>query len=459
MRSLNIVYDKAVRHVNTYVMEPDLFGFRFDQYSQQAYPVNGPHPHTAFDYHLPLRHLLQKYFPDHAIRELAVEELQENEAFIYPLTFVYLCDFLASHRIIDLLAQLPAKISAGLRKGKGILLLNDSHEFASYIHFKGMHFSNVLNSFKGLDDELLSHILIASSNPENAGYRGTDFSGTPASPALRAGNYLLNRFYASQKDPRVRVFGFRFFEEVVAAQVQTFYPHYDFNDKMRSLGQASVKTFICLNNINKDFRSVLCYRLDREGLREQGLLSHRKIRPEEYDTRFFGKWNTIVEQRSWADFTQRLPFYADAGVPVSNPWNLLPWELLQQTFCWLVTETLFEGDLFSRGFFTEKIYKPISSFMPFILVAQAYALHNLRQEGFRTFGQWWDESYDTETDPQRRMQKIVELVQYLCRKDQEELRRMYREMEPVLRHNRQRLLQTRAAEPYIRHLLNTWESL
>jgi hypothetical protein len=59
----------------------------------------------------------------------------------------------------------------------------------------------------------------------------------------------------------------------------------------------------------------------------------------------------------------------------------------------------------------------------------------LRSYGFKTFGAWWDESYDTIEDPQERMQAIADIVNSIGAKSVDELERMRMEMAGVLEHN------------------------
>ena len=58
----------------------------------------------------------------------------------------------------------------------------------------------------------------------------------------------------------------------------------------------------------------------------------------------------------------------------------------------------------------------------------------LRQMGFRTFHDFWDEDYDG-YDPVTRFQLIIELVDTLATKPKEELDDMYHKMQSILDHN------------------------
>jgi hypothetical protein len=70
-----------------------------------------------------------------------------------------------------------------------------------------------------------------------------------------------------------------------------------------------------------------------------------------------------------------------------------------------------------------------------LLAAAPGNLAYLKSYGFQTFDQWIDESYDTITDPDQRLQAIVDQTQRLCAMSRSELQHMHQEMQPVLEHN------------------------
>lgn len=73
----------------------------------------------------------------------------------------------------------------------------------------------------------------------------------------------------------------------------------------------------------------------------------------------------------------------------------------------VVTETLFhDGEIF----FSEKTWHPMRMQHPFIMLNGPGALQHLREQGYRTFGRWWDESYDSITDPYQRLDAIEQLI-------------------------------------------------
>jgi hypothetical protein len=74
-----------------------------------------------------------------------------------------------------------------------------------------------------------------------------------------------------------------------------------------------------------------------------------------------------------------------------------------------------ESDInYQHGFFpTEKIFKCLLAGMPFVLVSTPYFLKYLKELGFYTYGELWDESYDDELDHTKRIDKIVDLCNNL----------------------------------------------
>lgn len=76
----------------------------------------------------------------------------------------------------------------------------------------------------------------------------------------------------------------------------------------------------------------------------------------------------------------------------------------------IVLETLFDD---SRLHLTEKTLRPIACGMPFILAAPAGSLKYLHEYGFKTFGEYFDESYDDIADPVSRLHAIVKLIKWI----------------------------------------------
>jgi hypothetical protein len=104
-----------------------------------------------------------------------------------------------------------------------------------------------------------------------------------------------------------------------------------------------------------------------------------------------------------------------------------------QSALWhIVSETIFYHD---KLHLTEKIFKPIVSKRPFMLVGAAHNLSYLKSYGFQTFDRWIDESYDLETDNDKRISMIVNELRKLSLLNMNQLRDMHKEMQSVLEFN------------------------
>ena len=80
------------------------------------------------------------------------------------------------------------------------------------------------------------------------------------------------------------------------------------------------------------------------------------------------------------------------------------------TVCSIVPET---NDNDYEVFMTEKIWKPIMAQHVFVVHGNHLYLQRLREMGFKTFGNYFNESYDLEQDPNKRIDKIVTLIKEL----------------------------------------------
>jgi hypothetical protein len=99
---------------------------------------------------------------------------------------------------------------------------------------------------------------------------------------------------------------------------------------------------------------------------------------------------------------------------------------------YLVTETVATG---RRHHLTEKTFKPIALGMPFVLVATQGSLEYLRSYGFKTFGDFWDESYDTITDDNERIEAVAKTLKDLDSLSSLEKTSLYRSMASTIKHN------------------------
>jgi hypothetical protein len=97
----------------------------------------------------------------------------------------------------------------------------------------------------------------------------------------------------------------------------------------------------------------------------------------------------------------------------------------------VVAESYTSGNTFCP---TEKTFRPMLMKKPFIIMGPKNHLIYLRQMGFCTFHDFWDEDYDG-YNPVTRFQHIIELVNKLATKSKNELNDMYYKMQSILDYN------------------------
>lgn len=92
--------------------------------------------------------------------------------------------------------------------------------------------------------------------------------------------------------------------------------------------------------------------------------------------------------------------------------------------------------------FTEKTIRPIAAKTPFVLLSVPGALHELHKLGFKTFGQFIDESYDNEADTIQRTDMIVQVVNDIVKSGPEKFAHATQQ---IVDHNWNRLLELKGA--------------
>jgi hypothetical protein len=112
---------------------------------------------------------------------------------------------------------------------------------------------------------------------------------------------------------------------------------------------------------------------------------------------------------------------------VHSRWVPTIWK---SSFLHVVLETVVD-----RQHLTEKIFKPIVLRQPFVLVGGIGSLEYLRSYGFKTFGSFWDESYDEIENLDERMQAIADIVNNIGAMSLNELESMRTGMQEILDHN------------------------
>ena len=101
-------------------------------------------------------------------------------------------------------------------------------------------------------------------------------------------------------------------------------------------------------------------------------------------------------------------------------------------FWHIVTETVFYYD---KLHLTEKIFKPIVSKQPFMLLAAPGNLEYLRSYGFKTFNSVINESYDSIQDSDLRTETVVKQLHWYCSLTLDEKTDIIQQLKPIVDHN------------------------
>lgn len=108
----------------------------------------------------------------------------------------------------------------------------------------------------------------------------------------------------------------------------------------------------------------------------------------------------------------------------------------QNSLVSLITETNFDQ---KEVTLTEKSFKPLKEKHPFIIVGVNGALKALRELGFETFSEFWDESYDECADSYMRTRMIADVLYSISLWDRNQILDFKRRVKPKLEHNFNRL--------------------
>lgn len=209
------------------------------------------------------------------------------------------------------------------------------------------------------------------------------------------------------------------------------------------------KLFLGWNRRFRPHRLEIGLHLEDLRLVDRSYLSFSKEHIEQPTETFLSqaKHQKIVERYSYLGMTEetlhrfdsKLPLVLDGEEEINRMCSdsdhaTRPY--YQNSLVSIITETNFAEPEVTL---TEKSFKPFKEKHPFILVAGPGALQHLRELGFKTFSDFWDESYDTEYDPGERISKIRNVFETIGSWDESQILHFKSKVKPILEHNFNRL--------------------
>lgn len=217
--------------------------------------------------------------------------------------------------------------------------------------------------------------------------------------------------------------------------------------------------FSCLCRGNpRNHRFGLVYEIWRENLINKGNVSC-----EPYAELTESKWSNWIDDEigtstfmnNFTDWTKNkdvfkniLPLTFD-GVDNQHPSDES--QIFSDSFLWIASETK-KAD-HNGVYITEKTWKAIVYGSPFCINGDNGSLDYLHKQGYKTFSDYWDESYD-DMDDYNKISHIRGIIKEICSKDLTEINSLYQEMMPILKHNQKILIENSQHENLMRVLQN-----
>tara|TARA_R110000796_G_scaffold22353_3_gene64875 strand:+ start:3664 stop:4788 length:1125 start_codon:yes stop_codon:yes gene_type:complete len=180
---------------------------------------------------------------------------------------------------------------------------------------------------------------------------------------------------------------------------------------------------------SRNYRLILMSQLEEQGLTDNALISYTRYR-EEPGTKYIIPEHKLLKIKQYCSETKRID---EKGDSISNQSMHINLSTHLSSFFNLVTETCFYE---SFNHLTEKVFRPVVMLQPFILAGTAGSLAYLKRYGFKTFDNWIDESYDSISNPFKRIDAVARVVETICSMSKEQQQAMYQEMLPTLQYNR-----------------------
>jgi len=202
--------------------------------------------------------------------------------------------------------------------------------------------------------------------------------------------------------------------------------------------------YISYNNLVNPYRAhrvdLLC-RLYSKNLIDQGLVSFNSPGPERLETVINeNTWYTAESHELFVKHQHQLTSkFIDTSDIKGTLSATIDLDNSRNCMLQIVTETDFYKD---KLHLTEKVFKPIVAGQPFLLLAGKGNLAYLREYGFKTFGDYWDESYDDIDDPGQRVGAVVKITEDLANLTHSQQQSMRKDMEHIVQHNFDHLFTT-----------------
>ncbi len=226
-----------------------------------------------------------------------------------------------------------------------------------------------------------------------------------------------------------------------------------------SAGHKRSKNYLCYNRIPYFHRQATVLDLRKRGLLDKGKVSMAS--PEAYKHFLHEFSDTLPEnghiktlhRKEYDDtFINELPYIADKIDLINCHGTTVIPETHNDVYFQLITERTFASRPFI--FLTEKIWKSMFYYNPFVLMGPYKTLKYLKENGYKTFSPLIDESYDLLLDCDERFQAVLDEVERLCNMSENDIHKWYQELLPILKYNYEHFFSDRGNVRRLHEFLN-----
>jgi hypothetical protein len=205
----------------------------------------------------------------------------------------------------------------------------------------------------------------------------------------------------------------------------------------RARDRCPTKTFISPNRIiagKRDHRVLFLYNVFKQQLEHNWISAPRVCAYENVDISVIASkyCNIYPDIKQVFDQAQLPKLFPNEDIQVMSSCWLTNFNESADSLVYVPTETVYFG---RRTHITEKTFRAIALEMPFVLLAPAGSLEYMREYGFKTFADVFDESYDEETNDIVRAEKVVKLLKELDMLSIKERQQVHQACLPAVEHN------------------------
>ena len=344
--------------------------------------------------------------------------LREDDIFIYPFTLpwrINFVDYFYNNSGIFEYSHTPNSVLHNVKINRGFLLF----ECAAEVYVR----PNQLRSM---------HTYLEHNNiPKNKVIYLTGCMNA---------NELYNNFCDSNgigQSDRMNIFSYPVLQESLAM----YFNHYKPNEPEYDCERIPEKLFLSWNRRFRPHRVALVYTLNKLGLLDRSYISVGLTDPENQSVHISTQLNDYLVQRfditsdDKNNLISKLPLVLDAETNVNQmcqDFNDATRPYYQNSLVSIITETSFDDIEVSL---TEKSFKPVKEKHPWISLGASGTLQALRDMGFKTFNEFWDESYDNIKNSQDRFTRVLEVCRDIGTWDSNKIKDFRYRVKPILDHN------------------------